>query len=277
MLQSFLNGAHQQKVYTIITGASHGLGEALAIESAKNGRHIILLALPDSGLNETAKRIRENNYTDVLTYELDLTQEQALYDFHDWTEKNGYQIDTLINNAGTGGSTHFAEAPADYLNTIILLNIRALAILTRLFISELKRHDRAGILNVSSMAAFSPIPFKSVYPASKAFVYSFSIGLKEELRGTNVSVSVLHPGPMATSEEIKVRMGKHGWLAKKSLISTENMAKAAYKGMLSKRGVIIPGRLNRISMRLMALLPLSIKLPMLSRMFQRELTVRHEI
>ena len=154
MIQSFLNEGQYKKNYTIITGASHGLGKALASESAANGRHLILLALPGSGLEGTAKYIRENNYTEVLTYELDLTNEQALYDFHNWIITNKYGVDALINNAGTGGSIPYAEALADYLNNIILPNIRALTIVTRLFISELKKHDHSAILNVSGMAAF---------------------------------------------------------------------------------------------------------------------------
>src|SRR5690606_15313804 len=114
---------------------------------------------------------------------------------------DNFNIDMLINNAGLGGDLPFLEASPDYIEDIILLNTYALAMLTRLLLTNLINQKRAYILNIASLAAFSPMPYKTVYPASKAFVYSFSRGLDAELRGTGVTVSVAHPGGMRTNAE----------------------------------------------------------------------------
>jgi short-subunit dehydrogenase len=181
----------------------------------------------------------------------------------------------IINNAGFGGSRLFECSPLEYLDNMIQLNIRALSLLTRLMIGNLKRQPRAWIMNISSMAAFSPMPFKTLYPASKAFVYYFSRGLAEELKDTRISVSVVHPGPMMTNDEVSSRIMKQGLSARMCLLSTESIADLSIAEMLNGKKVIIPGFLNKVNWILMKLIPLSIQMSLLSRMVRRELS--HEI
>jgi short-subunit dehydrogenase len=177
----------------------------------------------------------------------------------------------IINNAGFGGSRLFESSPLDYLDNMIQLNIRALSLLTRLMITNLRRQPRAWIMNISSMAAFSPMPFKTIYPASKAFVYYFSRGLSEELKDTRISVSVVHPGPMMTNDEVSSRIRKHGFSGRLCLLPTESIAGISIDEMLQGRKVIIPGFLNKVNWVLMKLVPLSIQMSLLSRMVRREL------
>jgi short-subunit dehydrogenase len=169
---------------------------------------------------------------------------------------------TLITGASLGLGREFAIACAKSL-------------LTRLMIENLKRQPRAWIMNISSMAAFSPMPFKTLYPASKAFVYYFSRGLAEELKDTRISVSVVHPGPMMTNDEVSSRIRKHGFSGRICLLPAERIADFSNGEMLKGKKVIIPGFMNRINWILLKLVPLSIQMSLLSGMVRRELG--HEI
>ena len=111
-----------------------------------------------------------------------------------------------------GGTNYFDEAKTDYLDTIIQLNMKALVHLTHKLLPALKKSNNSHILNISSLAAFGPMPYKTIYPASKAFVSSFSRGLNAELKKTSVSVSVAYPGGMATNPEVTKRMEEYNSL-----------------------------------------------------------------
>lgn len=261
--------------FTIITGASQGLGKALARQFAQQGCPLVLLSLPNENLPELAAQLRQTFEVEVLYYETDLTQIQAVQAFYDWVKSKKLTINTLINNAGIGGTISFERASVAYIENIILLNIRALAMLTRLFIADLQQQDSAYILNISSLAAFSPIPFKTVYPASKAFVYSFSLGLREELRHTSIRVCVLHPGPMATTHEQIQRLQQHGFFAKMSTLSVDTVAQIAIQQMRRGRSVIIPGTLNKLSYRMMKMIPHAVQVSILRKIFTKELTTGH--
>jgi uncharacterized protein len=260
--------------YTLITGASLGLGREFAIACAKRNMNLILISLPDEKLSVLAEYIAFRYRVKVVYFELDLTRKESLLSLHDHI-CHQYAVNMIINNAGFGGSRAFECSPLEYLDNMIQLNIRALSLLTRLMISNLKRQPRAWIMNISSMAAFSPMPFKTVYPASKAFVYYFSRGLAEELKDTRISVSVVHPGPMMTNDEVSSRIRKHGFSGRLCLLSTESIADLSIGEMLKGKKVIIPGFMNKVNRMLFRLVPLSIQMSLLSRMVRREMG--HEI
>jgi hypothetical protein len=245
----------------------------MAIVCAQKGLNLLLVSLPYEGLSELGAFIHQNYGVKVHTYETDLTQEHNIHAFYHWVVKiQNLPISVLINNAGMGGSQHFYEASTQYVDNIILLNIRALTLLTKLFVPHLQTHAQAYILNVSSVAAFSPIPYKTVYPASKAYVYSFSLSLQEEFKDTSLKVSVLHPGAMATTSEIQSRIKQHGKWGQLSTLSTEQVAKEAIEAMLKGKRVIIPGLCNRLFSILLRTIPRSWKMPILSKIFIKEIT-----
>ncbi len=207
----------------MITGASLGLGREFAIACAKRNMNLILISLPGEKLPVLAEFIAFRYRVKVVYFELDLTKKESLLSLHDLISRQ-YPVNIIINNAGFGGSRLFECSPLEYLDNMIQLNIRALSLLTRLMIANLKRQPRAWIMNISSMAAFSPMPFKTLYPASKAFVYYFSRGLSEELKDTRISVSVVHPGPMMTNDEVSSRIRKQGFSGRLCLLPTESIA-----------------------------------------------------
>ncbi len=253
----------------MITGASAGLGKAMAIECARRKINLLLVALPGEGLEDMAHQISTEFQVKTVAFEYDLSKPDNVCHLVD--EILGeFSVNVLINNAGMGCSLPFERTSEAFINSIIQLNITALSLLTRLLIPELKKHKYAHILNVASMASFSPMAFKAVYPASKAFVYSFSRGLFEEYRGTNLFVSVLHPGPMMTNADVSKRIRKQGLFGRVGLISPEKMAHIALNGLVERKAFIIPGFMNKLNWVMMKIVPVGIQLSLLSRVVRRE-------
>lgn len=256
--------------YVIVTGASLGLGKAIARKLASEGCNLILLSLPNEDLEEYCRELRINYGIDTLYFETDLREAENIRDFADWTLSQNVDIRGLVNNAGLGGSAQFDEADLLTLDTMILVNIRALTLLTRLFVPELITKENAFVLNVSSIAAFKPMPYKTVYPASKAYVYSFSVGLGEELKKTPVQISVLHPGPMDTSEENFHRLKKHGVLGRLVLLTVDEVAEIGVNQLLRGKKVIVPGIFNKICINLLKCIPRRIAMPILYNFLKKE-------
>lgn len=256
--------------YTLITGASKGLGRELAYEFAKRSNNLILVALPGEDLESFSRHLELKFKISVCYYETDLTKNNAPIELVKWV-KNNFSVNILVNNAGVGGSMPFNDSSVEYLDTIILLNIRALALITRQMLSELKKHSIAYILNVSSLAAFSPIPYKTVYPASKAFVYSFSRSLKEELKGTSVNISVICPGQMMTNSDTVKRIKKLGFYGKFGLLSANKIAQIAIRSMFDGKGVIVPGILNKVNLFIIKAVPPGIRISLFARLVRKEL------
>jgi hypothetical protein len=255
--------------YALVTGASQGLGKAICEELASSKKNLLLVSLAGEGLPVMACRLMIQYGIDVRYHETDLCKEESVYELADWASE--YPVSILINNAGTGGTMAFESASARYIDAIIQLNIRATTLLTRLMLPVIRKQQRGFILNVASMAAFSPIAFKTVYPASKTFVWSFTRGLSEELRGTNISASVLHPGPMKTNADVSSRIEKQGFVAQVGLLSPERTARIAIRQLFRRDSLIIPGFLNKVNWLLMRIIPIWIRLPIVSRLVKREI------
>ncbi len=256
--------------YALITGASRGLGKALAFELAGRKVNVLLVALPNEGLSYLCKQIKDEFGVDSDYLEADLTKREDIFRIKGWVTEKYYKVNILINNAGVGGTMAFKESSIDYLENIIDLNIRALVLLIHQLLPELKRHDNAYILNVSSMLSFSPIGYKTIYPASKSFIYYCSRGLNEELKKSGISVSVLHPGPMKTNADVRKRIGRQGLFGKMGLLSVEKVAIIAVSKMFKRKPVIVPGFGNYINWFFLKVFPDSIKVSVLSKKVLRE-------
>lgn len=263
-------GTDVARPYAMITGASQGLGKAIAMELASRKIPLLLVSLEKEGLHAFAEELRMDFGIEVQCFETDFFRKESVYELAHWAIPR-FPVNILINNAGLGGTKAFDEASPEYVDTIIQVNVRATSMLTRLMLPELKKHQSAFILNVASMASFSPFAYKTVYPASKAFIYSFSRGLHEELRGTGVNVSVIHPGPMKTNADVTERIEKQGVFGRVGLVSAEKTAKIAITQLLKRDSLILPGTFNKINWLLMVLIPNAWKLPMLSRVVRQEI------
>ncbi len=232
--------------------------------------NMILFALPGSHIRFVAADLRAEFDVDVRVFEFDLTNTIELTQYADYVAEN-YSINFLINNAGVGGTSAITHTSVEVIDQIILVNVRSTVLLTRLLIPHLLQHEKSYILNVSSMAAFTPIAYKTVYPASKAFISSFSHGLREELYGSGLHVSVLYPGPIMTNSNTTRRIIAQGPKGKMGLVSTSAIARMAIRKTIGLKTVIIPGAMNRISFLLMSLLPMKVKLKIVSREVKKEM------
>lgn len=256
--------------YTLITGAGSGLGRAFAVQCARMGKHLILFSLPGSNLKSLAADLQNEYQIQVRFFEFDMRDAVALQVNTNFVTDN-FSIDFLISNAGIGGTSSLMETPLERIDDIIQLNVRSTSLLTRLLIPHLLKQPKSYILNVSSMAAFTPIAYKTVYPASKAFISSFSLGLREEFAGTGLSVSVLYPGPIMTNSNTSRRIIHQGMKGKIGLLSTSDIAQIAMKKTLARSPVIIPGMMNKLNQFLMWFLPLGLRLRIVSREVKKEM------
>ncbi len=263
----------KKKFYTLITGASTGLGKQFALECARRSMNLILISLPDEKLEELCIAITKTYQVQVSFRETDLTDRISVENTAGWINEN-FQVNMIINNAGAGGSRIFTDSSIDYLDNIIQLNISAMVMLTRLLLPQLKTRPRAYILNVSSLAAFSPVPYKTVYPASKAFIQNFSLGLNAELSNTCVNVSVLNPGPILTNPDVSKRIDGQSHYVKLSVMKPETVACIAIRKMLKGKTVIIPGFMNRFNAFFIRLVPVGFKILVGTIIFKRELKKR---
>ena len=259
------------ETYTVITGASMGLGKEMAIECARRGKNLILVALPGRNLKQLCGELELEFGIKAECKECDLTDEHELEVLCSQIISE-YSIDQLINNAGVGGAARFDEASVESLDRIIHLNIRATTILTRFLLPELKSHPRALIMNVASVAAFGALPYKTIYPASKAFIYSFSRSLSKELRKTSVKVVVIAPGPMITNPDVALRIIKQGALCRIGLLTAGQVSRLAISGAELGKEVIVPGIMNRLNRFLIRWTPEALRLSIMERVLRKELT-----
>lgn len=255
--------------YAVVTGASSGLGKAFALELASRKIDTILISLPGEGIEDVCRLCMEYG-TDSRHYEIDLTDREQLLATAADINRN-FKVGILINNAGIGGSNIFEQASVRYINTIIQLNTCATTLMTHQLLPNLLDSRGSFILNISSLASLTPTGFKTVYPASKSFVRYFSIGLRQELKDTPVSVNVALLGPMPTRPEIAARIKSQGWIGRFLTITPENAAKECIDGMLRDKGTIVAGLSNKFSFMLLKFIPESIRASVMTRRMGNEL------
>lgn len=253
------------QAYAVVTGASRGLGKALAIELARRRINTILISSSEKVI-DFCQSLADDYPIDAHYFITDLTNRDAIIATAQKINER-FNVFMLINNSGVGGSKRFEEVETAYLEKIIHLNIIGTTLLTKLLINNLLRQKKSYILNVASMAALTPTAYKTIYPASKSFVYSFSLGLHEEYKKRGMHVSVVCPGAMATSPEICARIEKQGFFGKLTLVPIEKIARKCIRGLLHQRREII---VTPFSWLFSKIIPNCIKVPILSKIVRKE-------
>lgn len=229
---------------TLITGASGGIGEELAVVAAKAGRSLVLVARSAEGLSRVAERIAALGVARPETVALDLADTDAADRLADWLAEQSLTVAELVNNAGYGLVGAVAALDRKEQVGIVDLNIRALTDLTLRFLPEILQ-ARGGILNVASTAAFQPGPNMAIYYASKSYVLSFTEALAYELRG-RVRVSALCPGPVPTGFQKRSNMEKTR-LSRLPGMAPARVADIGWRGFVAGKRVVIPGFLNKMT------------------------------
>jgi short-subunit dehydrogenase len=235
--------------------------------------NLLLVAKVAGRLKQAADSLRkEFPGSDVQYLRSDLRDPEGPQRVYDWCRQKAYRVNILINNAGVAGTSEFDASEPAYHDERILVNIRALVLLTRLFLPDLKSFDRAYILNVGSLSAYYPIPYKSVYSASKAFVYRFTKALKQELAGSGVSISVVNPNGVRTNEGTNGRINSHSKFTRRYLIlEASEIARLSVEGLLKGKTVILPGFYNRLMLRLTLMVPRGFRERNTAKIFRKEL------
>lgn len=236
----------------LITGATSGLGKAMAEILSKKGWELILTGRNSEALKELQKSLKTNVYTVTC----DLSKPQNAYKLYKVCRK--HSIDLLINNAGFGVFGYFGETSLKSELDMINVNITSLHILTKLFLRDFLRHNRGRIINIASGAGFMTGPKLSGYYASKNYVVRLSLAIAEELKHlkTNVKISVFCPGPIDT--KFNERAGVSFSIKPKS---AEYMAEYALEKAFSNKTIIIPTFTMKIGVALSKIFPEKIVAP----------------
>lgn len=241
----------------VITGASAGIGLEFARQLAGRAQRIVLVARRRDRLEELRlELLKRNPGLQVEIQVADLSILEHVVELGHVVLKNG-PVDFLINNAGLGDYGPVATAEPRRLNEMIQVNVLALTALTRALLQQMIARKRGAILNVSSSAGFLPIPGFAVYAATKAYVTSFSEALRAEVRGSQISVCALCPGPVQTEFMTVAAQGRTRSEAGPELanVPVEKVVRAGLNGIERDKPLVIPGTIMKIGMTLARLSP----------------------
>ncbi len=245
----------KDNAYAVITGASGGLGTSFALECAKRGYNLLLVALPHENLHALAHFIQRNFPVKATGLELDISDPDAAEAILDTIQKEKMQVSLLINNAGLNQNELFENTDGRYMRKLIELNCIAVVSMTKALLPELKKQPKSNIISVSSLGGFYALPRKTCYTSTKGFVRQFSQSLRMEVAKYGVTVSVLCPGAMTTNIGNYILHRQLNWLSQKTLVHPHDVAAYTLRKALQGKEIIIPGRMNRIIKAVSSLIP----------------------
>jgi short-subunit dehydrogenase len=252
----------------LITGASSGIGEELARLLAAEGWELVLTARREDALAVLASDLSERHGVRVKTIALDLSQPAAWEALEAQTEGAGHPVDLLVNNAGFGRLGPILDETCAEAHGIIALNVSAVADLSLRFGRRMAARGGGEILQVASIAAFQPGPLMTSYYASKAWVLSFSEGLRVELAPHGVHVTTLCPGVTRTGFQARAGVTADRMMARLPTHTAAEVARAGLRGLARRQAIVVPGVWNRTAAWAVRFLPRS-WLPTLTYQIQR--------
>ena len=234
----------QKGATVLITGASGGIGADMEKIFAREGYSLILVARSENKLRELAEQLMASHLIGVKVLVYDLVDAAAPEKIFQQLASEQIKVQGLVNNAGFGEYGFFEEINLQRELQMMQVNMGAVVALSKLFLAQLPKGTSGKILNVASTAAFQPGPLMAVYYATKAFVLSFSGALANELENRNVTVTALCPGPTKTGFADDANLNGSDLFAG-SIASSEEVAQAGFKGMMTGDTVVIPGAKNQ--------------------------------
>jgi uncharacterized protein len=223
--------------WAIVTGASAGIGDAIAVELAEAGVNLVLTARRRDRLDLLAERLRSQNGIQVQVVVADLALPQAPQQIFDATEGAGLPVDILVNNAGFGEYGEFLRSNLEMEVSMVQVNCAAVVHLTRLFLPAMVERRRGWVMIVASTASYQPVPYLATYGATKAFDRMLAEALAQETKRYGVQVSALCPGP--TESEFGQVAGVRSGDKRKSQSATE-VARRGLEGLAEGKHWVIP-------------------------------------
>ena len=253
----------------VITGASSGIGQAMANTAAAKGQAIVLIGRSEERLAAVAEAVRQRG-SDAFILNLDLLSQDAVKRVKDFLDGHGLVCDVLVNSAGRGLQGLAASRPLGEQLELIDLNVRRLVELTLALIPAMVKRRGGGVINMGSVASLIPGPQMAVYFATKSFVSSFSQALYQELLDTGVVVTCVTPGPVET-EFLSGRGVKELRVFRYlPVLSSESVADAAWRGFRRGRRLVVPGLSSKLAILLTLLVPWRYALPRINQVQKRK-------
>lgn len=252
----------------VITGATHGLGRALAEEFARAGHGLMLVARDEVALRRAAQELSSAHRVEVRTLAADLGTEEGCAKVEEALESAGLYADFLINNAALMVAGFFQDQAPETLRKIADLNVRAVIDLTRRLLPGMIARRRGGVLNVASVEGFMPVPYQATYAATKAFVLSFTRSLAYETMGTGVRIGCLAPGTIETAMHAKAGAEYSRYVQYLPAMSAEDVARIGYRSFMRGRKVIVPGLFNKFAALVAPFVPKLLLVPFIGLLFR---------
>ncbi len=253
----------------LVTGASSGIGAALATELASRGHSVTLVARREERLRSLATALTAEHPADAEVIACDLAEPSERERLVAELDQRGRSIEVLVNNAGFGSRGEFAISDTERMLRMVRVNIEAVVDLTGRLLPAMVARGRGAVINVASTAAFQPLPGSAVYAASKAFVLSFSESVRTELRGRGVTVTALCPGLVRTEfPEVAGWGDVEGRSPDLFWASPEDIAREAVDGAARGKRVVVPGVLNRAGAIAGQHSPRAVALPLIGRFWK---------
>jgi short-subunit dehydrogenase len=241
----------------LVTGASSGIGRAIAVELAAQGSDLVVVARRRDRLEALAEELRAAHGVKVDVLVADVTVADELAAVEERVRHGSPPVDLLVNNAGAGGQGAFADVPVDRTQSQILLNVMAPVRLTHAALEQMVPRRRGGVLNVSSIAGLQPMPNVATYAASKAYLSSFSHAVHEEVRHRGVTVTALLPG-FTRTEFHEVANISRSVVPGPAWMKADVVARAGLRAVARGRAQCVPGLGYRILTVISGLTPWSL-------------------
>lgn len=242
--------------YALVTGASKGIGKAIAVELAGLHYDVLLTARSEDLLKKTGEEIASKYPVKVAWFPLDLSKPDAAHELLEWCLEQKFDVEILVNNAGFGLGGPFNAVSTEQNVSMLQLNVVVPTLLCQLFVPLLSDKPKSYILNIISSAAYQAVPLLSIYSASKAYLLSFTRALHHELKKQHISVTAVSPGPTDTDWIHTAQItGKALKVANKVNMQPAKVAHIAVKAMFAGKMEVVTGMMNKAGAFFAWLLP----------------------
>ena len=261
----------ETKPLTVITGATGGIGQALAHELADAGHNLLLLGRNEQGLQALSDALKEKSDKTILTLAVDLLSDDAGAFIETVAQAKGFHVACLINNAGLGEPEHFLESDPLTLKKVMDLNMQVLIGLTHHFMPGMVARGSGAVINMASIGGLAPAPYQSIYFATKTFVITFTESLAHEVRGAGVYVAAILPGPTKTDFHDKIGGKRALYLKVMGQMKPELVARSTHRALLMQHWPIItPGMILMILGLCLRVIPASLLTPLLGLLYKKK-------